>query len=54
MGHDLSQNEFALIHWNSKRIQTAKSAKFQNRCSSRGQNKTSIYPSKSVTYKPSM
>jgi hypothetical protein len=54
MSHDLSENEFALMHWNSKRIQTAKSAKFQNRCSNRDQNKTSIYSNKSLTYKPSM
>ena len=54
MRHDLSEYEFALMHWNSTRMQTAKGAKLQNRCSNRDQRKTSIYPNKSLTYTRSM
>ena len=49
IGHELRENEFALMHRSFRRI-AAKSAKFAPRRSNRDQTKTSIYANESLTY----
>ena len=49
IGHELRENELALMHRSLRRI-SAKSTNFAPRRSNRDQTKTSIYASKSLTY----